>query len=332
VVLFFDSDTAGFEAANRALEVCLWQHIDVKLAYVPEGKDPCDYISANGKEKFERLVSEAVDVFKFKWKRLMAHFGGEETIAGKKQAIEEFLQTIAIALSAGRLPAIDQGLIVNHLSGIIGLSSKQVHAELSQRIRRLRRPVLSAVEGTEAYSDSQKVQGPVPSTSSASAGSPQAGQALSIVKEINWGQGVFAAAQREVLEVLLNEPELFEQIEGKISADDFNVPVLRQIAKLLFESLRQEAKPALGTILAKAESVDFGGNVHGLASAIAELAHTGEQKGNFQSRLIGAVEVFVRNQAGEKKNRVKAADNQEEFLRRVCEHAAIQNPHNPGMI
>jgi DNA primase len=40
VILVFDSDTAGMEAANRALEVCVSQRLDIKLAYVPKGKDP----------------------------------------------------------------------------------------------------------------------------------------------------------------------------------------------------------------------------------------------------------------------------------------------------
>ncbi|MBN1392300.1 MAG: DNA primase, partial [Sedimentisphaerales bacterium] len=67
IVLIFDSDIAGMEAANRALEVCLAGHIDIALASVPEGKDPCDFLLAAGKERFEKLIDEAVDVFQFKW-------------------------------------------------------------------------------------------------------------------------------------------------------------------------------------------------------------------------------------------------------------------------
>ena len=69
VVLIFDSDVAGIEAANRALDVCLAQRLDIKLASVPEGKDPCDFLLMAGKEGFERLIAEAVDVFQFKWDR-----------------------------------------------------------------------------------------------------------------------------------------------------------------------------------------------------------------------------------------------------------------------
>ena len=66
VVWIFDGDIAGVEAANRALGICLAQRIDIKLASVPEGKDPCDFLLSAGKERFEQLVEDAVDVFEFK--------------------------------------------------------------------------------------------------------------------------------------------------------------------------------------------------------------------------------------------------------------------------
>ena len=70
VVLLFDSDTAGMAAANRALEVCLSQHLDIKLAFVPQGKDPCDFVLAAGKEGFDAMIEQATDVLQYKWDRL----------------------------------------------------------------------------------------------------------------------------------------------------------------------------------------------------------------------------------------------------------------------
>jgi len=294
IILVFDSDTAGVEAANRALEVCLSQRIDIKLASVPEGKDPCDFLLANGKARFERLVADAVDVFQFKWDRLLDSFSRDETLAGRRLAIEEFLQTIATALQAGSLPAIDRGLIVNQLSKIIGLDSKEVNAELSKRIKR-------AAKTTSYNLEKQKMQ------------------------TIDYGQGLFATAQRETLEVLLNEPKLFEVIKQKIIVDDFDVPILRQIATILFETLSADFNVPLEAVLAKAETEELG-------RCLAELAYAGEQKGNFKSRLVGAVEVLQRYQAQKKKHQLKTTKDQTEYLRRVSTDAAKQNRHNLGMV
>jgi len=303
VVLIFDSDTAGMEAANRALEICLAQHIDIALASVPEGKDPCDFLLAAGKERFEQLIDEAVDVFQFKWNRLTESFSRDETLAGRKSAIEEFLQTVATSLWSGNLAAIERGLIVNRLSKIIGLDSKEINAELCRRIGRSAKTASYNVEN-------QKVR--------------SFAFAKATANGIDLGEGLFAIAQREILEVLLNEPKLFEIVKQKITAEDFDVPMLRQTASILFEMLSTSPETPLAEILAGTESPEAG-------SLIVELAQSGEVKGNFESRLAGALDTIGRHHAQGRKSEIKAIDDQTQFLRRVLENTEKQNPRSIGM-
>jgi DNA primase len=293
VVLIFDSDAAGIEAANRALEVCLSQRIDIKLASVTQGKDPCDFLLAAGKDRFQQLVDNAVDVFQFKWSRLLQTFSSDDTLAGKKAAIEEFLQTVATAVWAGKLPAIDRGLIVNRLSKIIGLDTKEVGVELSKRLARIAK--------TASYNAKEQ--------------KPQA---------VDWGHGLSATAQREILEVLLNEPKLYETVKEKITPDLFDVPLLKQTADVLFEALNADSNISLAQILAKTESVELG-------NCIVELAQAGEQKGSFNQRLNDALDVLNRYQAQKKKDQLKTIKDQTQFLRCVYENTGKQNPHNVGM-
>jgi DNA primase len=295
VILVFDSDTAGIEAANRALEVCLSQRIDIKLASVPQGKDPCDFLLAAGKERFEKLLEQATDVFQFKWNRLTASFGSDDTLAGRKQALEEFLQTVATALWAGNLSAIDRGLIVSRLSKIIGLDSKDINTELAKRMSR-------AAKAASYNVENRKVQ------------------------SIDWGQGLSATAQREILEVLLNEPKLFETVKQKVAPEVFDVPILRQIAAILFEALNTDAGISLKDILAGTESVE-------VSSCLVELARAGEEKGNFQSRLTGAMDALAGYQAQKRKSQIKTiTGDQTKFLRDVYENTERQNPRNIGMV
>jgi DNA primase len=293
VVLIFDSDTAGIEAANRALEVCLAGHIDIALASVPEGKDPCDFLLAAGKERFEKLIDQAVDVFQFKWNRLTESFGKDETFAGRKAAVEEFLQTIATSLWSGNLAAIDRGLVVNRLSKIIGLDSKEINAELHKRVGRAAKTASYNVENQK-------------------------------VRSIDLGEGLFAIAQREILEVLLNKPELFESVKQKIAAEDFDVPALRQTASALFEILSTKPKARIAEIIARTESPQ-------ISSIIVELAQSGEAKGNFESRLAGALDAIGQQQAQMRKSEIKAIDGRQ-FLRSVLENTRKQNPRSTGMI
>jgi hypothetical protein len=196
-------------------------------------------------------------------------------------------------LRAGNLAAIDRGLIGNRLSKIIGVDSKGINVELAKR--------LSRKAMTTGYNvENQKVT------------------------SIDLGRGLFAVAQREVLEVLLNEPKLLGVVKQKITAEVFDVPILRQIATILFETLDADTDASLTAVLAKAESVETGG-------LIVKLAQDGEEKGNFESRLTGALDVILRQQAQKRKNEIKAIEDQTRFLRCVFENTGKQNPHNLGM-
>ena len=269
------------------------QHIDIKLATVPQGKDPCDFVLASGREEFEKVISSATDVFRFKWDRLKDNFENDQTLAGNKAAIEEFLQTIAVAISSGKLPAIDRGLIVNRLSRVIGLNTKQINSELDKRIAR--------------------------SVSSA------AGIVNSKVVSADLGKGLYATAQREILEVLLNESRFFDSIKEKFSVEIFDVPVLRQIAEILFEKYSQQRDVTLAAVLSATESAQ-------LSSCIVMLAEAGEEKGNYKKMLNGAIEVVEKQL---EKNKVVQPVNIEEqtmFLKSITNNAGKDNRHNVGMV
>jgi DNA primase len=294
IVLVFDSDTAGLEAANRALEICLAQKIDIAIAKVPEGQDPCDFLVENGKEKFEEVVEQATDVFEFKWNRLKENFAKNSNLIDNRAAVEEFLQAVATGISAGNLSAIDRGLIVNQLSRIIGLGSKEINAELRQRIRKAER---------SAANNRQR----------------------SDVEQVDFGRGLFAAAQREILEVLLNEPKLFEVVKQKIGLDVFDVPILSQIASLVFAMLSKEPNASLSDVLSQAESVTQ-------ANAIVELERTGREKKNFESRLAGALEAVEQHRNRQAKNGIQTTEDDREFLKRFSENSGRDNPRSIGMV
>jgi len=44
------------------MEICLAQRIDIKIASVSEGKDPCDFLLSNGKEQFDELAEKFVSI------------------------------------------------------------------------------------------------------------------------------------------------------------------------------------------------------------------------------------------------------------------------------
>jgi DNA primase len=236
------------------LEVCLSQHLDIKLAFVPQGKDPCDFVLTAGKEGLDQVVAQATDVLQFRWDRLRETFAADDTVATRKGAVEEFLQAVAIGFGSDNLPVLESGLIVNKLAKMIGLPEAEIRRELGRRIRPLSEPAHNG-----------RTPDGLPAT--------------------DWGEGLFAVAQREILEVLLNEPGLFHRAEPGVSPDLFDAPVLAQIAAMVFEVIRSEEDYSLSRVLARAESVQIG-------ERIVELQRVGEEKGNYASRFADALKVL----------------------------------------
>ncbi len=59
VVLVFDSDNAGRSAAEKGFEVLHEKGLQVKIVFLPEGKDPDSYIHENGVDNFMEKIKTA---------------------------------------------------------------------------------------------------------------------------------------------------------------------------------------------------------------------------------------------------------------------------------
>jgi DNA primase len=65
VVLCFDSDTAGTQAAERSLDALLQNDLIVRVAEIPPGEDPDSLVRREGREEFEKRIAGARDFFDF---------------------------------------------------------------------------------------------------------------------------------------------------------------------------------------------------------------------------------------------------------------------------
>src|SRR5439155_4512002 len=59
VVLCFDADNAGQNAAVRSLDPLLAAGLSIRVAAIPNGKDPDDFIKQNGGEAFREITNNA---------------------------------------------------------------------------------------------------------------------------------------------------------------------------------------------------------------------------------------------------------------------------------
>ncbi|RKD24015.1 DNA primase [Ammoniphilus oxalaticus] len=94
VIICYDADSAGIDAAMKAAEVLLSVNCQVKVVSLGEGLDPDDYIQRYGATKFQLKIEEAATVTSFKMEYLRKQFDLSDE-AQRMNYIQAALEQIA---------------------------------------------------------------------------------------------------------------------------------------------------------------------------------------------------------------------------------------------
>lgn len=100
IVVLFDGDSAGQEAAQRSLPILLAADVYPKGLVLPNGQDPDDYVKAQGAEALKAQLSQAPDLFTMILQMWMQGYRGE---ASEKVQLSTKLQPIFAAIQDQRL-------------------------------------------------------------------------------------------------------------------------------------------------------------------------------------------------------------------------------------
>lgn len=132
VVLLFDGDTAGQKAADRAVEVLFSEQIDIRvasLAGVTDAKDPDEVLKLeNGRELFERAVSQGRDLLAWKFDRLRESLAGKGP-AAVANAVEEELDRFS-RLGMARLSPVRRRQLVRLISDATGIDEETIKSQI----------------------------------------------------------------------------------------------------------------------------------------------------------------------------------------------------------
>jgi DNA primase len=115
VVLCFDSDTAGQNAAERSLEALLQNDLVVRVVEMPAGEDPDSLVRKSGRQKFDDLVAAAPDFFDY-WIEKKAATSDLNSLSIKMQIARELAASVAQA----RDPLM-RGEVMNKISARLGI-------------------------------------------------------------------------------------------------------------------------------------------------------------------------------------------------------------------
>jgi DNA primase len=241
IVLVFDSDDAGRRATDRALEVFVRGTLDVKLASVPDGKDPCDFCMKNGGEPFQKLIDNATDALTYKWQTLLKQFHGTNSVTARQEAITTYLRFIAPLFESNTMDPIRRGLLLSKTAALVGIKSPELEPmlrKLSQQAMTQFRPPTTVPAQAAPPAGANFAGREAPFTAMAVPEAP-------VRPNIRQLKGL-AAAEGWLLGALLVKPTLYDTVREHLSLGLFEV--FRPLATVVIEYLENAADLAECTL------------------------------------------------------------------------------------
>lgn len=119
VIVSFDSDAAGQKATARGMDILLKAGFELKILQIPKGKDPDEYIRANGREAFLRLVDDAMGLIDFRLKAAEKDIDFQ-----KKDMIVKYLKIVCPILK--ELDSLERAVYIKQVSERSGVSEEAI--------------------------------------------------------------------------------------------------------------------------------------------------------------------------------------------------------------
>jgi len=234
VVLVFDADAGGEQGVDRALELFVTNDMDLAIATLPEGLDPCDMLLNDGPEAFQEVLKGAVDALEFKLSSILAEISRDgASVETKRKATDSILSVLArIPVESSPSSQLKMQLMLGRIGKRLSLSDET----LKNRVNELR-----------PKTESRKVDTNIINTTEESR------RAKPVPEE------------KELVEVLLANPDLVFRAKQDLSIDDLNHPGLRQIVSILFDLLDEKRTPDLDAVRARMGDSPIGSRLLDLA-------------------------------------------------------------------
>lgn len=126
IVLAYDGDQAGIKAAERASKIALSLGMDVKVAPLPEGQDPADIVSREGKDAWREIIRKSKHVIEFLLEKVLEKNLKDSRYVGK-EIKEKILPYVSIVDSA-----IEKAHFIKRISERAGIPEEALKEDLKK--------------------------------------------------------------------------------------------------------------------------------------------------------------------------------------------------------
>ncbi len=222
ITLLLDGDEAGQKRTNEILDLFIAEAVDLRIATLPDNLDPCDYLLEHGAAEFRIILDGAVDALEHAFRVLTRGLNVRAEPHRATQALDALLQKIA---KAPRLRSDTSADNLIRESTMLARLARMFEVEeqlLRKRVGEIRR-------------------GQTKSTFRRDANDQADAPAYEPIVLLAW--------ERELLEVLLLEPESAAAAAEEISLDRVSSSHVRQIFGKCCELSQRGITPDFGRLL-----------------------------------------------------------------------------------
>lgn len=230
VIVVYDGDDAGESAALRGLEILLEGGGQVKLASLPKGFDPDDFVRKRGADAFRELLKNAQDFFDYKLKALLERYPKNDAL-GLAKISREMLETFRKVKNPVMLAEY-----FKRLSREIGIDERSLRAEFENISRR--------------GSDLARRRGEKTVEKKTAPATPQEEVLL--------------------LALMMENSNFLDEAERQLNPETMRSPVSRELFKFLVDSGGVAKKKPLSTVLNKIQNTAYREQLVGALAALED--------------------------------------------------------------
>jgi len=286
IVLLFDADEAGDVAVNRSVELFLTRDVEIAIASMPDGVDPDEFLMEHGLAGFDKLVGEARDVLSYTWSSMSRQFqDAKDDLTGQQKAVESYLELLASARATGPVDQMRWGAVLTRVSRMTGIPVDALHTRFAKR-----KPAPGARPAVAA--DASEPVSPPPT--------PEETVKIPRDREL---------AERQMLGILLKEPQRWHRVGQVVHPEDFEMPAHRRLAETYWQHQQDLGEPEFSEFLGELPD----DRVKELAVELVELA---EALSEVEVTLNGALNFL------EEEKRRREEQKQLAELRRISQQNA----------
>ena len=217
MILVFDSDDAGINAAKRSIQIFVKEGVDTRILVLGKKHDPDSFVMEHGPEAFLELANEAKTAMQFLLGLSMDTHG--TSVEGRIKVLDEMKQYLAVIQDSAL-----RSLYVRELSETLNIDEKAVLEKVRDAVMQKKSPRTPLIPNGESPPEKNR---DLPSD----------------------------PREKQILSMMLHHPELIEQVREKKVLDAFFSSYLKGLGNRILQT-SPETKNFVTAVMAGLDEAD----------------------------------------------------------------------------